>query len=957
MIRLFLLGPQDARDDQDRSLRAVLAQPKRFGLLAYLAVEAVKGPRRRDEVLALFWPEADESKARRALTYALYFLRRELGQDAIVRHGADDLMIAPGELWTDVHEFERAADEGRFEDALALYRGDFLDGFYDADAPELEQWADARRLRLRERARTAAWGAIEAARRARDAAAATRWARRALELAPDDERALRELLSSLHGTGDVAGLGAEYEHFIKRFADLHGVAPSAETRGFYEALRATPVGVASPVTPVSPALAVLPASPASPVVSVPAPPPAPLTSRRWRVVLGSAAALVIAGVAYAFARTPARSDSAAVVAVLPFAYHGTPDLSYTREGIATLLAAGLDRAGGLRAVNSRVMLAGLAGASAVTVDDAVAAAHRFGAGQFVLGDITESGRRLRVTATVYDAKARPVMAPVVADGAADSLFDLVDRLTMQIAAARSRDTTAHALAAVAAGTHSIPALQAFLEGEHDFRTGQYDAAVLAYQRAIAADSTFALAFLRTSQAANWTGDYRLQRMADDRVQLLQSHLSPRDRLRAQAWHFSTISNRPQQSEALYRQLVTEDPTDVEAWYYLADLIYHFGPQIAWPADESRASWDHVLALQPNDASALIHVVRLAAASHDRAAFDSLATRLRPLDASEDTRFEVEALRAFAFGDSSERAALLPEARRLTKAPAALELAGHLTAASDDARGVAAFWRAIDNEPPHLPSHAILTLHRASVELALGHLRAASAAIDEAAPADPSMALRYRVLTGTLPFLPTNAWSSGVMDRAQHAVDKGDTITIHEYAAMWRALSSGLIAVRRGDAAIASRESATLDATAARGDWEATQLAPLLRGETTLLQGRTADALAALGPYPVTGGWMGDPSSMLLNAEERWVRAEVLSKLGRDREALRVLASIPGPNGGDIAYAPAAHLRQGELLEKLGQRNEAAAQYQRALDYWRTADAELAPLVARARAGVGRVGKQ
>ena len=84
MPRLYLLGPQRVVDSDGRTVEAVVSQPKRFGLLAYLAVEGARRPRGRDELLALFWPDLDEAHARRALTYALYFLRRELGEGIIV---------------------------------------------------------------------------------------------------------------------------------------------------------------------------------------------------------------------------------------------------------------------------------------------------------------------------------------------------------------------------------------------------------------------------------------------------------------------------------------------------------------------------------------------------------------------------------------------------------------------------------------------------------------------------------------------------------------------------------------------------------------------------------------------------------------------------------------------------------------------------------------------------------
>ena len=55
MIELRTLGAVDLRSADGVELRAVLVQPKRTALLAYLAVADPRGFHRRDSLLALFW--------------------------------------------------------------------------------------------------------------------------------------------------------------------------------------------------------------------------------------------------------------------------------------------------------------------------------------------------------------------------------------------------------------------------------------------------------------------------------------------------------------------------------------------------------------------------------------------------------------------------------------------------------------------------------------------------------------------------------------------------------------------------------------------------------------------------------------------------------------------------------------------------------------------------------------
>src|SRR5918999_474411 len=99
MFRLHLLGSVDLHDETGQELRAVLAQPKRLALLAYLAAASPAGSHRRDTLLGLFWPELDQDHARNALSKAVHFLRRSLGEPAIESRTADELVFNAAAVW------------------------------------------------------------------------------------------------------------------------------------------------------------------------------------------------------------------------------------------------------------------------------------------------------------------------------------------------------------------------------------------------------------------------------------------------------------------------------------------------------------------------------------------------------------------------------------------------------------------------------------------------------------------------------------------------------------------------------------------------------------------------------------------------------------------------------------------------------------------------------------------
>jgi DNA-binding SARP family transcriptional activator len=156
MLELRALDGIDLRSDDGRDVGAVLAQPKRLALLAYLALAVPRGFQRRDTLVGLFWPERDQEHARGALRKTVQLLRRALGEGFIVARGEDELAVDRAALWCDVVAFEGAVKDGHNAEALELYRSDLLSGFFLSDAPGFEQWLEGKRARLREVASRAA---------------------------------------------------------------------------------------------------------------------------------------------------------------------------------------------------------------------------------------------------------------------------------------------------------------------------------------------------------------------------------------------------------------------------------------------------------------------------------------------------------------------------------------------------------------------------------------------------------------------------------------------------------------------------------------------------------------------------------------------------------------------------------------------------------------------------------
>ena len=237
MLKLQLLGSLDLLD-VGRDVAPVLRRPKSVALLTYLATARPRGFHRRDTILPLFWPDLDQPHARNSLRQAIHSLRRVLGAGVVVGRGEEELGVDRSRLWCDVAQFEEHLDAGDPKAAVALYRGELLCGFHMSDASEFEHWLDQERKHLAKRALTATLELSKKAERSGDFVAATRWARRATEIGPYDESALRRLLRLLDHVGRRADAVREYEEFADRLALDLEVAPSPETRDLINTIRA-----------------------------------------------------------------------------------------------------------------------------------------------------------------------------------------------------------------------------------------------------------------------------------------------------------------------------------------------------------------------------------------------------------------------------------------------------------------------------------------------------------------------------------------------------------------------------------------------------------------------------------------------------------------------------------------------------------------------------------------------
>src|SRR2546422_7759001 len=205
VVEFRILGGLNLLGADGRELTSVLARPKRVALLAYLAAATPRRLHRRDSLVALFWPELDQEHARAALRQALHGLRHALGDGVLVTRGDEDIGLDQQQIRCDVVEFEGAAEAGRLADALDLYRGDLLEGFFIRGAPAFEQWLEDERARLKAVALRGASALAQQSDARGGLGESAPGARRGAGSAPPDEPTLRRPMQTLDPPRDPAG--------------------------------------------------------------------------------------------------------------------------------------------------------------------------------------------------------------------------------------------------------------------------------------------------------------------------------------------------------------------------------------------------------------------------------------------------------------------------------------------------------------------------------------------------------------------------------------------------------------------------------------------------------------------------------------------------------------------------------------------------------------------------------
>ncbi|MEJ2218075.1 MAG: BTAD domain-containing putative transcriptional regulator [Gemmatimonadota bacterium] len=947
MIQLEAFGSFDLHDDGE-SLQAVLAQPKRAALLAYLVLARPGAFHRRDALLTVFWPESNQSRGRNALSQSLTFLRRELPEGVLLTRGTEEVGAAAGRIHCDVVDFEAAVTQGRWVDAVELYRGPLLEGLHVSGAPAFMEWLDHERERLRALAGDAGW----------------RWAHEqimagALRLVPTDESRVRAFIQALASAGDRAAALRFYGKFTAVLREELDVEPAPETVEVAEAVRARTEPAEGLRTVSTDGVAATQWEGGTGGPWVPQWAPAPEEARRpepgvfsrkriWRGVVVLAVLGLVVFLGYGLVRSrwtggpgtligAGRAAKYDQVLVADFENASDPGLG---QMVAEWLRVELDQSDIVRPVNPVEIgeaLRRMERDSSLVVDAQTAReiGVRDGYPLIIVGAVRQVGAGYLLTARL-EATTGEVLGRFRMAAESDvKMVEALERMGEQI---RSRmGESLHSIEQSPpleqVSTSSLNALRLYTEAVRlADRESRPLAAQVLLERAIALDTTFAMAYLKLNGILNsllthWERQPELSR----RAYQYRDRLTEYQRLLVEgSYVFDRMVSGvdtavPQPDECdLYEPLFhlydayirrhPDDPRPLQNFGYYQDRIGR--------SREAMATYRKLIAMEPSDPGGYNDLVI------DQLAFGQY----------EEARETIDLWRQRLGASASLILARISLAARRGDYAAADSLMG-------------AYQARHGPDPDASVAEAQLDAVRGRMKEAGGHYTDAVRRTEQAGDfGRPVVWVANRALTRLVAVGDT----AEATLKVEAALDRvPDDVQI---AGTW--INVGLVHALAGDAAGARQAVDTLT-TIGRGNWSLTR--GVLAAAIALAERQPERSLELLASSEIrcTFNTAAD-----LRVDPRWRRIlagrahEMLNESDaaiREYEAYFTDPAVSYPVALDAVFRFDTLERLGALYEAHGDSAKAASYYARAAELWKDTDPELQPRVARLRQRAAALG--
>jgi serine/threonine protein kinase/tetratricopeptide (TPR) repeat protein len=651
-----------------------------------------------------------------------------------------------------------------------------------------------------------------------------------------------------------------------------------------------------------------------------------------------------------------------MIAVMPFTVRGDPELEYLEHGLVELFSTSLDGAGDLRTVDPNALLGKIAkeGLTIVSPADAMTLAVRLGAGRAVIGTASRFGDRIQITVSLYD-HAGVVEIQQSADATAEdqipaSVEAITQKMLNQMLGARAGDFVETA----ATSTKSFTALKAYLSGAATMRRNAWFEAVDHFTEAVEADSAFALAWIGLNRALSRVGPRDSAFAAGEAAWRLRGSLPDRQRRAFEGHYYGFVSGYPEKALAMYRAVLADYPNDVEALLGIGLVLYHYNAYSGRSVSEADPYIEKAWGLLPVTSLRVWLRYLIALEEGNYAKMDSLEPLVISFSGWPNTQAYIDELKnirdrslddgTWSYGGLGVLNAFATE-HIVLKSISAIE---DMDAARQVVDVIVESGEFVGED---LEQFVLLGAQAAGAQ---GQFRARA---DLLASMNTSAGLQIidRALTYGLPIYPV---SDSLLRAADEELVRWDTTAIRityvdgqdmhpgEYAAVKTYLRA-LLAMRLGDYTRLSEFKAALaaaaDSTTGR-DFAYSSLSTISAIERWE-SGDYQSGLAAIDDARFTILWSAKWRSPLhAQALDRFVMAELFAGAGRFDEALEAYGSLAGLDihQGGLMYLGPAYIRQAEIYEQLGDKEEAIEYYTRLLRVWENCDPELVTIREGAR---------
>jgi serine/threonine-protein kinase len=674
-------------------------------------------------------------------------------------------------------------------------------------------------------------------------------------------------------------------------------------------------------------------------------------ARRWTVPT-LATAVVALLIAFVFGRGgegPATVvEGADVIAVLPFTASGA-DIQYLGEGMVDLLSTNFNGVGGIRTVDSRMVISTWkkrGGEDGLDLEGALAVGRDVKAGSVLLGSVVEAGPSVRFNAELYTTDGTEI-GRVQLDGPADSVLPLVDSLSLQLlrTAWRSREPmpSLH-VAGITSG--SLDAIRAYLRGMQFYRGGLWDSAITTFTEAVQHDSTFALAHYHIASSQGWIsgfGNVGASEALDAAVRLAD-RLPERDRTMLMAYqHFKNFEKAAIDTMEAY---VVRYPTDAVGWHLLGDVRFHAQPLLGLTFEQQLEPFDRAIALDSTFGPAAVHSAQLALLMED---YERYQKYLALLSEGALQRQQLLLLGSLMSGDRNVILSVLDSVAKLSPGDFQF-VAAALQFLDPDVRAIAV--KKLDSVIPLIPPQSNarfqLGVARWMALLALGRAEDALRSPREFvnSPNQEIQQLGYILLV--------NSAIAGYTDPSQVPSGWEESSNIPAQFRQFAGLYLAHLALAGGDAGTARQaldRATPTDVVQGSVTLRVPALFRATRGWVALVEGDTASGIRemqeGLEDYGMMlAGFRTGTGILRLN-----LAAAIARQSGRTEEGVnRLLYGFTQ----DPEIAPLALLAAARILDQTGERERAAVLYSDFVDLWGDADPALQPRLEEAQGALERL---